>query len=98
MAEQQTTNQSIETLLASGALVRCAGCGELSSFSWQHVTHKQSYPRLCWQPGEIAHIGAASGFEWECGHCAASNVPLDSPLLAEVFTHVDPAELTETTE
>jgi hypothetical protein len=33
-------------------------------------------------------ITCCSGFEWECGNCGANNIPIDSPLLAEVYTHV----------
>lgn len=84
------TQVDIEALVDIGELVRCAACGELSAFSWDHVTAR-SESRLDANPGDIAHVGATSFHEWECGHCGANNVEIGSPLLAEVYTHVDPA-------
>jgi hypothetical protein len=78
----------VEALKASGDIVECADCGELSAYSWRYVAEKEHYFRLGFEKGEIANVGAASCFEWDCGHCGANNVPEDSPLLAEVFTHV----------
>lgn len=67
-------------------IVECARCGEKSAWAWGDVTAKSEY-RLDAKPGEIAHIGAASCFEWECGHCGANNVDVDSPTLHECYTH-----------
>lgn len=78
----------VETLLETGDLKRCAACGELSADSWNLVTARNDF-RLDANPGEIAHVGAASCWEWECGHCGANNVEADSPILAEVYTHRD---------
>lgn len=88
----QNQNIDIEALKESGDIVECAGCGELSAYAWQFVADKPSYSRLCFEKGEIAHVGACSGSEWECGHCGANNVEADSPLLAEVYTHVAPED------
>lgn len=85
-----TTQVDLETLLDIGELVRCAACAELSAFSWEHVNAQSDY-RLDAKPGEIAHVGASSSQEWECGHCGAHNVEIDSPFLAEAYTHIDPA-------
>jgi hypothetical protein len=87
-----TIDLNIEALLESGDIECCAACGEHSAYSWRYVTPKEHHYRLGYNKGEIAHIGAASGFEWECGHCGAHNVPEDSPLLAEVYTHVSPED------
>lgn len=78
----------IDALVESGDINCCAACSEHSAFSWAYVTPKEQHFRLGYEPGDIAHIGACSGFEWECGHCGANNVPEDSPLLAELYTHV----------
>jgi len=78
----------IDTLLESGDLKQCAACGELSADSWNLVTAKSDFSRDA-KPGEIGHIGAASCFEWACGHCGANNVYVDAPILAEVYTHRD---------
>lgn len=78
----------IDTLLESGNLKQCAACGELSADSWNLVTTRSQF-RLDAKPGEIAHVGAASCWEWVCGHCRASNVNVDDPILAEVYTHRD---------
>lgn len=91
-----TTNTAeeldIEALQESGDIVECAACGELSAYAWQYVADKPSYSRGCYDKGEIAHVGAASGSEFECGHCGAHNVEADSPLLHECYTHVSPEE------
>ena len=81
------TPEQLAALKEEGDVVECAACGELSAYAWQNVTEKPSYHRMCWERGEIAHVGAASGFEWECGHCGANNVDADAPILAEVYTH-----------
>jgi hypothetical protein len=78
----------IEALVESGDIECCAACQEYSAYSWTYVTPKEHHVRLGYDKGDIAHIGACSGFEWECGHCGAHNVPEDSPLLDEVYTHV----------
>lgn len=78
----------IDALLASEDLVQCAACGELSAYSFNLVTARADF-RMDAKPGEIGHVGAASCFEWECGHCGANNVDLEAPILAEVYTHFD---------
>jgi hypothetical protein len=83
-----TVELDIDALVESGDIVCCAACQEHSAYSWAYVTPKEHHFRLGYNPGDIAHVGASSGFEWECGHCGANNVPEDSPLLAEVYTHV----------
>jgi len=75
-----------ESLIESGDIVECAACGELSAYSFDLVTARSEY-RLDANPGEIAHVGAASCWEFECGHCGANNVEVDAPILAEVYTH-----------
>ena len=83
---------AIDALIHSRDIVQCAACGELSAHSWDLVTEKETYYRLGWDPGEIAHVGAASCFEWECGHCGAHHVKIRAPILAEVYTHSDPRQ------
>lgn len=89
--------REVEQLIETGDIVECAACEELSAFCWAYVDDQSENPgetfRLGWIPGEIAHVGSSSCFEWECGHCGSSNVDPDSPTLAEVYTHVDPASL-----
>lgn len=82
----------IEKLVSLGDIVQCAACDEYNSYAWIHVPEKESYLRGCYKKGEIAHIGASSCFEWECGHCGANNVDPESPTLAEVYTHVSPED------
>lgn len=89
--------RNFERLKNEGDIVECARCSEHSAFCWAFVDEQSENPgttvRLGWVPGEIAHVGSASCFEWECGHCGASNVEPDSPTLAEVYTHVNLAVL-----
>jgi hypothetical protein len=81
----------IAKLIASGDIVECAACEELSAYSFDNVTPRGHYFRGCWDKGEIAHVGACSSFEWECGHCGANNVDADAPILAECYTHTEVA-------
>ena len=92
MDANQEQEHDIEALMESGAIVECARCSELSAYAWRYVAEKPSYYRGCYDKGEVAHVGACSGFEWECGHCGANNVPHDSPLLHELYTHGSPEE------
>ena len=78
----------IEALIESGDLLECSQCLELSSYNSNLVTARSTF-RLDAKPGEIAHVGASSCHEWECGHCGANNVDIGSPILAEVYTHRD---------
>lgn len=77
--------------MSTPAVETCARCGELSAYCWDDCT---AYPdgehTYDPEPGTIAHIGTASCWEWECGHCRANNVERDSPINAECYTHVDP--------
>lgn len=41
----------------------------------------------------IETITTHSCFEWTCPHCNASLAPIDSPILAEVYTHIPWDEL-----
>lgn len=76
--------RELARLVECGDIEECAACGRLSAYAWQDVERLEARG--------VAHIGAASGFEWQCGHCSASNVPQDSPLLAEVYTHTAPED------
>lgn len=85
-----TISDETQALIDSEDIVQCSACDELSAYAWQHVTEKAQHFRLGYEKGEIAHVGAACCFDWECGHCGATNVEPDSPTLAEVYTHVAP--------
>jgi hypothetical protein len=86
---------NIERLVESGDVRECAACGQRSAYAWEHVTEKETYHRGCYERGEIAHIGSASCFERECGHCGANNVFAVAPILAECYTHEPPPEHSE---
>lgn len=88
--------KDVEHLLASGDIVCCPVCGELSAFSWQDTT---AYPEgepihrgMKLEPGTIAHVGACSCWEWECGHCGAHLVEVDSTINHPAYTHADTQE------
>ena len=38
---------------------------------------------------DVYHIPSASCYEWQCGSCKLSFAPVDSPIMAECYTHVD---------
>ena len=88
-----------EELLSDGSAEECPSCGAVSAYAWDDA----NYCENCTEPmglelpeeDRIYHIGAASGFEWECGKCRKSWTPEDSPLTAEVYTHVDPSQRRE---
>ena len=82
--------RDVAGLIDAGDVRSCAGCGQYSAYSWDHVTAK--YDNGCVERGEIAHIGASSCFEWQCGHCGANNAFKDAPILAECYTHVEPPD------
>jgi hypothetical protein len=90
--------ETIEALKEKGDIVECAACGESSAHAWGDVDDQPgSEPDATtvatrgWSKGQVAHVGAADCFGWECGHCGARNTDRDSPTLAEVYTHVDPS-------
>ena len=106
VAEEPLETSTIETvdpenwesvqaeLLNNGYAEECPSCGAISTYDWNDA----NYCENCTEPmgldlpeqDRIYHIGAASGFEWECGKCRSSWTPADSPLTAEVYTHRDP--------
>lgn len=80
----------LEALKESGDIEECCACAGLSAYSYDLVNldpEKVLFKSKGEQKSMIAHIGASSGFEWECGHCRANNVPVDSPLLHPCYTH-----------
>lgn len=79
---------TVDELIEAGDVVECAACGEHSAYAWDLVTARSEF-RMDAETGQIAHVGAASCFEWECGHCGAHNVHRDAPILAEYYTHVE---------
>jgi hypothetical protein len=93
LIDPAASHDSVAQLIESGDVRECAGCGELSAYSWDDVSVKPDGERF--QPGEIAHIGAASCFEWQCGHCGAYNAFKDAPILAECYTHVEPPDCSD---
>ncbi len=82
----------IAELQESGDVVECAACGKLSAHAWQvcnaygETGGEHSYSP---DPARIAHAGAASCWEWECGHCRANNVVADAPILHPCYTHAN---------
>lgn len=88
----------LEEKLENGDCVECASCGEISAYSFDDADPQNgdpdgSFTRMGWEPGEIAKVGAADCFSWECGHCGAHNADPDSVYMSECYTHVDPSDL-----
>lgn len=69
-----------KVLLHEGRAELCAGCDGVSA--WARADEDEAEG--------VAHIGAASCWEWTCGHCGLSWTPADSPLTAELFAHRPP--------
>lgn len=86
--------KDLSILIEDGSVEECQICGGHSAYAWQDVSSELSdsndiYSRPTKGQGHlIAHIGAASGFEWECGHCGAHHVQRDSAINSECYTHV----------
>lgn len=86
------TPAEIEELLGSGDIKECAGCGQLSAHAWELANayrDEKGEGGSYYEPkrGLVAHIGTASCWEFECGHCRANNVQADAPILADCYTH-----------
>lgn len=81
------TQDEIDALLANGSVVECAACGRLSALSWDDCSDYEGTPAH----DDIAHVPVACCWDWQCGHCGATNVDRNSPTLAECYTHVDPS-------
>ena len=82
----------------------CPNCWALNAYAWQDSNMQPNYPHkrtyLCGIDGvlynkfpDIYHIPAASCFDWTCGKCGDSFMPIDSPIAAEVYTHVDYSQM-----
>ena len=67
----------LATMLDAGYVEQCPACGGLSAYAWIDVD----------APAGIAHIGAPSCWEWQCGHCRTYWAAAGSPLTAECYTH-----------
>lgn len=52
------TQRKLARLIAKGHVLECPCCGKLSAYAWQDCDERRG----------IAHIPAASCFEWQCGH------------------------------
>ena len=76
-------------LLVKGYAEQCPSCDAVSAYAWEDVNYAPlaDVDEGAPESERVYHIGAASGFEWECGSCGKSWTPEDSPLTAEVYTH-----------
>lgn len=80
-------------LVLDGSIEICPACGEMSAYAWLYVNAFDASPHeidsASFKPdhGTIAHIGTASCFEWECGHCGGHIVEASSPINAPGYTH-----------
>ena len=80
-------------LILDGSIEICPVCDELSAYSWQEANAYEQFTDgiipggFKPEKGKIAHIGTASSFEWECGHCKRSFTERDSPINHPAYTH-----------
>lgn len=79
-------------LVENGSIEICPICHELSAYSWYESDAYDECGDIIPggfkpKPGTIAHIGTASGDEWECGHCKARLMDANSPLNHPAYTH-----------
>jgi len=94
--------EALFNLLRSGeewdGYEHCPGCGAINAYAWQDAnmdpnTRQRFY--LCGADGvlrnrapDIYHIPTCSAFDWSCGKCGTGWAPFDSPIMAEVYTHI----------
>ena len=79
LASPRAKPRVIARLEARGHIERCLVCDGLSAYAWCDVDESLG----------VAFIGAASCWEWECGHCRAHHVQADSPILHPAYTHAE---------
>lgn len=66
-------------LIDKGHVMRCSSCNGLSAYAWCDTDESLN----------VAHIGAASCWEWQCGHCRTHWVEADSPINSPCYTHAE---------
>lgn len=91
-------NQWFEDLLYAEDVITCPSCGAYNAYAWQDSNVDPNTRKRVYLEGadgveqnsapDIYHIPTASGFEWQCGKCGTNWMPIDSPLNAEVYTHI----------
>jgi hypothetical protein len=87
-----------KALVLDGSIEICPACHEMSAHSWNDANGYEEFTDGITpggfkpEKGKIAHIGTASCFEWECGHCGAHCVKRDSPINHPAYTHRDEEE------
>lgn len=91
-------DEDTKALVLDGSIEICPVCDELSAHAWQETTAYDQFTDgiipggFKPEPGTIAHIGNASCFDWQCGHCKRSFTTVDSPINHPCYTHADPDE------
>lgn len=86
------TQAQFDALVAKEHIVQCPCCDAYSAYCWDDVNmddEGQRYDNCTTEPEDIWHIPSASCFEWQCGQCRNYLAPVDSPILAECYTHVE---------
>lgn len=88
-------DKKTKALVLDGSIEVCPVCHELSAYSWNDCTGYEEFTDgiipggFKPEKGKIAHIGTASGSEFECGHCKAHVMDANSPLNHPAYTHRD---------
>jgi hypothetical protein len=85
----------IQEKIESGDIEECPGCGAYNAYSWdlsnmdpnKRPDARDPESDLADIEEDIYHIGAASGYEWECGKCHTHWMEADSPLNHPAYTH-----------
>lgn len=87
--------EELDELIAKEDIVECPNCLQLNAHCWDDSNMESVGPwKWAREAGtendvrDIYHIPSASGFEWQCGYCGTSWADIDSPIMAEVYTHI----------
>jgi len=66
----------------------CPSCGAYNCYAWQDCNPNDD-DILNDKKDLIYHIPTASCFDWQCGKCKLSFADKNSPIMAEVYTHIN---------
>ena len=67
----------------------CPNCGAENCYAWDDCNDPKDSDFDA-NFDKVYHIPSCSGFEWTCGNCGLSFCDVNSPINAEVYTHIDP--------
>ena len=77
--------KAIRRLVRTGDLEVCPACNAINAYAEVYCDSKDDPLTIA-----IYYIGVCSCFDWQCGRCGRTLGQINSPTLAEVYTHETP--------